>query len=181
MAQNHLDPDVTLRAGRGDLSALSQIYERYADEIYRYIYRRIGNAEEAEDIQSDVFLKMLEAISEYQDRGYPISAWLYRIAHDRVVDALRRRRKYRTISWDTWVGSHDGAEWRSYYAGELSAQVSAALALLGEDQRKVILLRFFAEMSTDEVANALGKTNKSVKALRHRALKTLAIHLHDAA
>ena len=74
-----------------DHHALGAIYERYAPGIFRYVYYRLGDPELARDIQSEVFLRMLEGIGSYEDRGWPIGAWLYRIAHARTGDALRRR------------------------------------------------------------------------------------------
>src|SRR4029450_8167658 len=92
MSPNVPDSELVVRAKAGDHAAFTQIYERYAPAIYRYIYFRIGEAELAEDLQAEVFLRMLEGIHRYEDRGWPISAWLYRIAHDRTIDTMRRRR-----------------------------------------------------------------------------------------
>src|SRR5258708_34060812 len=92
MAHNINDNELVIRAKAGDHTAFAQIYERYAPAIYRYIYFRVGEAELAEDLQAEVFLRMLEGLHRYEDRGWPISAWLYRIARDRTIDIIRRRR-----------------------------------------------------------------------------------------
>ena len=75
---------------RKDDAAFTQLYERYAPAIYRYLYARVQDATLAEDLRAEVFARMVEGLPRYQDRGWPISAWLYRIAHDRSVDCYRR-------------------------------------------------------------------------------------------
>jgi RNA polymerase sigma-70 factor (ECF subfamily) len=179
MSQNVNDSELVIRAKAGDHSAFTQIYERYAPAIYRYIYFRIGEAELAEDLQAEVFLRMLEGIHRYEDRGWPISAWLYRIAHDRTIDTIRRRRNRQQLPLEAWGGMCDGPE------GAVSAQmdyeeIKRTLDDLTEDQRQVIQMRFLADMSIQEVATKLGRTEGSVKALQHRGLQSLARRLHPA-
>ena len=117
MSPNVNDSELVVRAKAGDHAAFTQIYERYAPAIYRYIYFRIGEAELAEDLQAEVFLRMLEGIHRYEDRGWPISAWLYRIAHDRTIDTIRRRRNRQQLPLESWGGMCDGPE------GSVSAQL----------------------------------------------------------
>ena len=80
-----------------DPEALTEIYQRYHPVIYRYIYQRVRDIELAEDIASEVFVRMLEGINRFEDRGWPISAWLYRIARDRSIDIIRRQSKRATM------------------------------------------------------------------------------------
>jgi RNA polymerase sigma-70 factor (ECF subfamily) len=176
MSPNVNDSELVVRAKAGDHAAFTQIYERYAPAIYRYIYFRIGEAELAEDLQAEVFLRMLEGIHRYEDRGWPISAWLYRIAHDRTIDTIRRRRNRQQLPLESWGGMCDGPE------GSVSAQLDyeelkRTLNDLTEDQRLVIQMRFMGDMSIQEVANKLGRTEGSVKALQHRGLQSLARRL----
>jgi RNA polymerase sigma-70 factor (ECF subfamily) len=176
MSLNVNDSELVVRAKAGDHAAFTQIYERYAPAIYRYIYFRIGEAELAEDLQAEVFLRMLEGIHRYEDRGWPISAWLYRIAHDRTIDTIRRRRNRQQLPLESWGGMCDGPE------GSVSAQmdyeeIKRTLDDLTEDQRQVIQMRFMADMSIQEVATKLGRTEGSVKALQHRGLQSLARRL----
>lgn len=178
MHANTPDAELIVRAKAGDHSAVTQIYERYAPAIYRYIYFRVREVDLAEDIQADVFLRMLEGIQRYEERGWPISAWLYRIAHDRTVDMLRRRHKHHHVPYETWEGSCDGPEL------EIDAQLEheelrETLDDLTNEQRQVILMRFMADMSVQEVAACLGRTEGSVKALQHRGLQSLARRLES--
>lgn len=176
MSQNVNDSELVIRAKAGDHAAFTQIYERYAPAIYRYIYFRVGEAELAEDLQAEVFLRMLEGLHRYEDRGWPISAWLYRIAHDRTIDTIRRRRNRQHLPLESWGGMVDGPE------GSVSAkldheELKRTLDDLTADQRQVIQMRFMADMSIQEVANKLGRTEGSVKALQHRGLQSLARRL----
>lgn len=173
MTRKHTDTELINRAKSADPKALATIYERYASAIYRYIYYRVGDPELAEDLRAEVFLRMLEGIDRYEDRGWPISAWLYRIARDRTIDTLRRRYKRPQLPLETWSGTCDGPEG----AVELQLdyeEVRQSINYLTESQRQVILLRFMCELSVQEVAEKLGRTEGAVKALQHRGLQTLA-------
>jgi len=176
MPANITETELVNRAKSGDPGAVTQIYERYSAAIYRYIYFRVGEAELAEDLQAEVFLRMLEGIHRYEERGWPISAWLYRIAHDRTVDTIRRRRTRKHVPLDTWGGSCDGPE--NAVSAQLDyEELNRTLSDLTTDQRQVILLRFMADMSVQEVAHMIGRTEGAVKALQHRGLQSLARRL----
>ena len=174
------DAELVVRAKEGDHGAFTQIYERYAPAIYRYIYFRIGEVELAEDLQAEVFLRMLEGIHRYEDRGWPISAWLYRIARDRTIDVMRRRRNRQQVPLDSWGGWCDGPE-ISVGAQLEYEELTSTLDDLTAEQRQVIQMRFLAEMSIQEVAQKLGRTEGSVKALQHRGLQSLARRLQTTA
>ena len=176
MSLNVHDSELVVRAKAGDHSAFTLIYERYAAAIYRYIYFRVGEAELAEDLQAEVFLRMLEGIHRYEERGWPISAWLYRIAHDRTVDIMRRRRNRKHVPLEVWGGSCDGPE-KAVSARLDYEELNRTLNDLTDDQRQVILMRFMADMSVQEVAKTLGRTEGAVKALQHRGLQSLARRL----
>src|SRR5512143_1818066 len=85
------------RAQQQDAQAFAQLYEAYFDKIYRYIVLRVGNETEAEDLTQGVFMKVLHSISSYKPQGVPFSSWLYRIAHNQVVDFLRQKSKKATV------------------------------------------------------------------------------------
>ena len=173
------DAELVLRVKAGDHSAFAQIYERYAVPIFRYIYFRVGEVELAEDIQADVFVRMLEGIDRYEDRGWPISAWLYRIAHDRTIDAIRRTCKRRFVSLEQWEGSCEGPE-HTVSARLETEELRRTMNALTQEQRDVIMLRFIAELSIQEVAVRLGRSEGSVKALQHRGIQSLARRLQAA-
>lgn len=180
MAIQSNESELVKRAQAGDHSAFAQLYERYSPAIYRYIYFRVGEAELARDLHSDVFLRMFEGLHRYEDRGWPLSAWLYRIAHDRTVDTLRRHHNQRHISIDLWEGSCDGPE-QTIGALLEHEELVRTLSSLTNEQRQVILLRFVKGMSIQEVARTLGRSEGAVKALQYRGLQSLARQLTRAA
>jgi RNA polymerase sigma-70 factor (ECF subfamily) len=119
---------------------------------------------------------MLEGIHRYEDRGWPISAWLYRIAHDRTVDTMRRRRSRQHVPLEAWSGTCEGPD--STVDVKLDhEELNEMLNDLTDEQRQVIRLRFMADMSVQEVAQKLGRTEGSVKALQHRGIQSLARRL----
>jgi RNA polymerase sigma-70 factor, ECF subfamily len=176
MPHNPPDSELIRRAKSGDESAISAIYERYAPAIYRYVYFRIGEQQVAEDIQADVFVRMLEGIQRYEERGWPLSAWLYKIAHDRTIDTLRRHRTRQLVPLELCEGSCDGPE-VSIDRRMQHEEIVRIMDYLTNEQRQVIHLRFMADLSIQEVANRLGRTEGSVKALQHRGLQAILRHL----
>jgi RNA polymerase sigma-70 factor (ECF subfamily) len=175
-----LGPDLIARARTSDPQAISAIYEHYAPAIYRYIYFRVGDAELARDLQSDVFLRMLEGIARYEDRGFPISAWLYRIAHDRTIDTLRRRERTSTIPLDTWSETCDGPD-GGVELSDRQVALRRAMAQLGESQRQVLRLRYAYDLSIQETARQMGRTQGSIKSLQHRAQQNLLRLMQEGA
>lgn len=167
------DSELVLRAKTGDQGALAQIYERYAPALYRYIYVRVGEHQLAEDIRADVFVRVLESLHRYEDRGWPLSAWLYRIARDRTTDSLRRARRRRHVSLDHVEAAGDGPDQTTEVRLDLE-EVYQLMLDLTDDQRQVIVLRFLADLPIHEVARRLGRSEGSVKALQHRGLQSLA-------
>ena len=174
------DADLVVRAKAADHQALTTIYERYSPAIYRYIYYRVGDAEMAEDIRADVFVRMLEGMGRYEDRGWPLSAWLYRIAHDRTIDTLRRRRSRPQLPLEAWNGTEDGPE--TTFDVQLDREeLHRTIDQLTDDQRLVIRMRFLQEMTVQEVADAMGRSLGAIKALQHRGIIALARQLQSPA
>ena len=176
MTVQPIDSELIVRAKASDHQALTTIYEHYSPAIYRYIYYRVGDAELAEDLRAEVFLRMLEKINRYEDRGWPLSSWLYRIAHDRTIDALRYQSIRKYVPFETWTEKSDILE--SSVALRLDCEaLHDAIERLTDDQRAVIQMRFLQDMSLSETARILGRTPGAVKALQCRGLHALARHL----
>jgi RNA polymerase sigma factor (sigma-70 family) len=161
------------RATDGDPEAFAELYERYVERIFRYIYHKVGSRTDAEDLTAQVFMKAWEAVGRYEWTGRPFGAWLYRMAHNAVVDHYRRQRE--TVPLDDVV---DGAE-PSDYVAQLTLQqltveaLQHALAHLTDDQQEVIILRFLEAYSVGEVACLMKRRPGAVRALQHRALTQL--------
>lgn len=165
--------EASRKAGALDPEALASIYDEYHPLIYRYIYRQVGDGEVALDLAADVFRNLLAAV--HQGRGMPqqLSAWLYRVAHNAIVDYYRRQKFRRYLPLDEEIPA-EGADPADSAENNISAaQVRAALSALSPDQRQVILLKFFEGCSNEEVAEVLAKPVGAVKSLQHRALAAL--------
>jgi RNA polymerase sigma-70 factor (ECF subfamily) len=174
------DEALVRAAKSGDASAFGELYERYRDPIYRYCLSRTGTAHEAEDLTSDVFVKALQSIDRYQERGLPFVAFLYRIARNAAID--RSRTLKQPLSVDELVtepASRQNVEADATLAVDRSILLTA-LTKLKTEHRDVIVMRFIEGYSALEVAAALGKTEGAVRTLQHRALERLRKEFDDA-
>lgn len=162
------------RARERDEEAFARLYEEYFDRIFRYIAVRIGDRIEAEDMTQQVFINALRAISSYQMKGIPFSAWLFRIAHNQVVDYLRKKQKRATVplNEDLLVSSGRNPQQIAEQNLDIEQLVSATKRLT-DAQREVISLRFAGELSIRQVANIMGKSQGAIKALQHSAIVAL--------
>ena len=95
------------RAKQKDEEAFALLYEAYFDKIYRYVTLKVGNKMEAEDITQQVFLKAIKSIASFKWKGYPFSAWLFRIAHNQVVDYFRKNKKRASVELDDSLVADD--------------------------------------------------------------------------
>ena len=178
---NIITPDLIAQAKAGDADAITAIYERYATPITRFIFQRVGDRSLAEDLSQDVFVRMLASLPTYEDRGYPIGAWLYRMATCRVID-WRRVHQHRQhepleqIERFTREGELDTVFLAVARADEQRA-LRAALTTLSARHASVLRLRFLAGLPIAAVAQRLALTQQAVKALQHRALAQLRVRL----
>lgn len=163
--------ELVMRARAGDGLAFAQLYEAYLGRVYRYVAYRVGCKEDAEDLTGQVFLRALESIGSYQWRGLPFSAWLFRIAHNLVVDHYRRRGRGGAVSLEE-VPEPVGPGGDPLVGLEM-ADVREALSHLTEAQRQALLLRLVAGLSVAETARAMGKSPGAIKALQHAGLAAL--------
>ena len=167
------------RAQQNDQQALSRLYEEYFERVYRYVAIRVGNRLDAEDITSQVFIKVVQSLPSYKLRGLPFSAWLFRIARNQVIDHMR---KHSVKIETTWIEPLAISQEDPTKLAELNIAIDElvkALMLLTEAQREVIELRFAAELSIAETAGIMGKSEGAVKALQYSALVALRKHLAD--
>ena len=164
------------QAKDGDNHAFSRLYETHFDRIYRYVVFKTGDRIEAEDMTQQVFLKAYQSISGFNLKGPPVSSWFFRIAHNLIVDHLRKKTKQEenqvmAVDENTIAGDDDPQT-----ALEFSLDVerlSAASRLLTDAQQEVISLRFAGDLPIVEVARIMGKSEGAVKALQHAAIAAL--------
>ncbi len=160
------------RAAKRDQYAFAKLYDLYVDKIYKYIYYKSGRTDEAEDLTAQVFMKAWEAIGNYKWEGYPFSTWLYRIAHNQMIDYYRTHRE--TFPLDTARARESGTDPFEHAERTFtSTQIRNALHHLTHDQQRVIVLRFLEGYSTSEVAAIMDKDPDAIRALQHRALRAL--------
>jgi len=161
------------RAKRYDQKAISELYKRHVQDIYRYIYYRVGDVNVAEDLTAEVFLRALEGLAGFTYRGVPFSAWLYRIAHARVMDHFRQQARRELLPLDERLVATGKGPQATVEARLDCEELQSAIAQLTTDQQQVIILKFVEGLSNAEAARILGKTEGAVKALQHRALNSL--------
>jgi RNA polymerase sigma-70 factor (ECF subfamily) len=162
-------------AKQGDLEAFGTLYERYVGRIYNYIYYRTGNSHDAEDLTARVFYRAMRSISQYQDRGLPISAWLYRIAHNLVANWHRDRSRRAEIPLDegsSFVAFQEHPEIALLHNEEREHLVQV-IRKLPADRQQLLILKFAEHMSNAEIGQIMGRTEGAVKSLYHRTLLSL--------
>jgi len=151
------------------------------DRIYSYLQLSVGNRHDAEDLTNQTFVKMLESIDRFEWRKVPISAWLFRIAHNLAMDLFRSRRRWQP---EEEVPEPPGAEARSAEEEALQAigrqSMLEMIEGLSQDQQQVLTLKFVFNFSNSDVATILGKSEGAIKSLQHRALASLQRQLTSA-
>ena len=167
--------ELVRRAQNGDLSAIRELYLRHHEQIYRFIWSRVHDPAQADDLTGEVFLRMVASLSSYQDRALPFRAWLYRIARNLVIDDYRKDQNQVSVPLQSVTEDLVDAETPEKIT-ELKLKferVQQMLESLASDQREVVELRFLAGLSLNEVALTVDKSVLAVKGLQHRGLASL--------
>jgi RNA polymerase sigma-70 factor (ECF subfamily) len=178
----HRDPDfVDVRAAQLDRQAFGVLYRRYLQPVYGYAFYLLGDHHDAEDVTERTFLAALAGIQGFRDSGSTFRSWLFRIAHNQLVNALRSRRRHRWSSIDAVPEPADLAD-AADHSAQLSAEDDArrlrrALNRLAPDRRQVLVLRVIDGLSARETGEVLGRSEGAVRVLQHRALREMAKHL----
>jgi RNA polymerase sigma-70 factor (TIGR02952 family) len=164
------------RAQAGEAEAFGQLYDRYADMVFRYLYHRVSDRQTAEDFTSETFVRALRRIDSLSFQGRDVGAWLVTIARNIVRDHVKSSRfRLEVTTADmrdadrVTAGPEDAV-----LQGLTNAELLACVAQLGDEQRECIALRFLQGLSVAETAAAMGKKDGAIKALQHRAVKRLA-------
>jgi len=160
------------RAQAGDREALGFLYARYADNVCGYVRSIVHDQHEAEDITQQVFAKLIRVIGSYEQRDVPFFAWILRVARNVAVDHVRHQRLI-PVEEVRIVDRGGGGPGD----GERMNDLTEALALLPHDQREVLVLRHFADLSPGEIAQRTGRSEGSVHGLHHRGRRALTAEL----
>jgi len=165
------------RAIGGDFAAFGNLYGIYLDRIYRYVFYQVKDKMTAEDITEEVFLKAWKAINSCKGKEQTFSSWLYRIAHNRVIDIFRSQRKERTVEMETVAELNQPAV---EIETELDHQeILNNLTDLPPNQRQVIILKFIEGLDNQEIGRIIGKSQGAIRVLQTRALAKLREKLNS--
>lgn len=167
------------RAREYDTIALGEIYDRYAPKIYSYVLYQVGDERLAEDLAARAFTKMLDAIQSSKAWQTSFTSWLYRIAHNVVVDYYRRHKHGRDLPLDERLVSADCDPVSTVEQMLGHQDVRLAMSWLTLEQRTVIALKFFDGLTNLEAAEVMGKTEGAIKSLQYRALGALRRRLEN--
>jgi RNA polymerase sigma-70 factor (ECF subfamily) len=173
-----LEWDLVRRAQAYEEDAIRALYETYYPKIYNYSFMQLGDVHAAEDLASDVMLKMIESIRSYKFRGLPFGAWVFRIARNRLIDLHRRRKRRGEVdlseTLSTALANPQALAERALERGQLQI----ALKHLTDEQRQVIVLKFIEGHDNRSVGKIMGRSEGAIKSLQHRALGSLRRVLH---
>lgn len=170
-----LDEKLLVEQAKVDPDAFGELYNRYIKRIYNYVYYRTGNHQDAEDLTSRVFQRALQHIPKYVDRGVPFSAWLYRIAHNLVVNWHRDRSRRKVVPLDDAIlhvlhGSVPEAVAERQQEKDILLQ---AIGNLSDDRQQLLLLKYIERLSNAEIGTIMGRSEGAIKSLYHRTLIAL--------
>ncbi|MBE0690184.1 MAG: sigma-70 family RNA polymerase sigma factor [Anaerolineae bacterium] len=166
--------DMLLAGARnGSQDALRQIFDLYYDSLYQYIRLRVEDAPQAEDMASDVFVKLLDSLRKGRAPRQSLRGWLFRVARNAIYDHYGKRKRLVLATLEEWIPS-EGDEPELQFMRMLDAEdMRAALRLLTDEQQEVLILRFGQMLSLQETAAIMGKHVNAIKALQFRATNAL--------
>ena len=169
------DENDLVQLAKTDQAAFGELYSRYVARIYNYVFYRTGNHHDAEDVTARVFQRALQHIPTYVDRGIPFSAWLYRIAHNLVVNWHRDKGRRQVVSFDDVALSALKADAPEYAAEnrEEREMLLSAIRNLPDDRQQLLILKFVERLSNAEIGQIMQRSEGAVKSLYHRTLLAL--------
>ena len=167
--------NLVVQAIQGNVEAFGELYTYHVKKIYRYVYYNVHNTTGAEDITQEVFLKAWKAIKSCKGKEKTFSSWLYRIAHNLIIDRLRKSQKQSSHEAELPEDIRDTSD-----GMEISLEnrdLLKVIELLPPNQRQVIIMKFIDEMDNREIAETLGKSTGAIRILQMRALEALRQNL----
>jgi len=170
---NAVTVDIIQSAKTGDLASVATLYERHRAGVFRYLFYRVGNRQTAEDLTSEVFLRMIRSLDGYRDRGISFQAWLFQIAHNLAIDHFRRDHNSWEVELLESLPANDPEPAAAVERKLTSESLQRALLKLEADQRDVVVLRFVVSMPIADVAQTLNRSEDAVKGLQRRGLIAL--------
>lgn len=160
---------------KAEPEAFGALYEKYVDRIYAYVYYRVGDTREAEDLTARVFYRALAHIPEYDQRGAPFVAWLYRIAHNLIANWRRDRGRHPELPLDALIGAdtREATPQTEAERAEDQRVLLEAIRRLPPERQHLLILKFVDDLSNVEIGQILGRSEGAIKSLYHRTLLAL--------
>lgn len=183
-AWNQMTPEdeaKLVERAKTDPEAFGLLYERHVEKIYNYIYYRVGDAQEAEDLTAKVFYRALNHIPHYKNRGRPLAAWLYRIAHNLVANWRRDNSRHPVVALAHLNLSQDKEENPHRIAERTNQQelLLTAIQQLPPERQQLLMLKFIEGMTNAEIGQVMGRSEGAIKSLYYRTLVALKELLAD--
>ncbi len=166
--------DLIAQAQAGDEQAVTRLYETYVEAIFEYISYRVGSRTTAEDLTSEVFLRMVKGLAQYKDHGFPFRAWLFRIAANLVIDHYRANKKGPDAPLLDNQPTSDTDPLDRVAKQEDQLRMRLAVKALPEDYQNLLVLRFVENLPHTEIATIMNKSAEALRSMQYRALKALA-------
>ncbi|HLD04053.1 MAG TPA: RNA polymerase sigma factor [Candidatus Dojkabacteria bacterium] len=165
-----------LRKAKKSLEAFGELYNYYLPKIYAYVFNRLGDRHAAEDITSITFVKAIDNIKKYQDRGQRFGAWLYKIAHNLIIDFFKEHNTFKIYNYDEAIKSIDDIfaeeDSRLIEKEENKRMVLEVMRLLPRTYQQILSLKFFAELENEEIAEILNCSKSTLAVKLHRSLNS---------
>ena len=161
------------QAKAGDDSALTAIYQHYQPKVQRFLYYRVGDRCDAEDLTTEVFLRVSENLPQYRIQQAPIQAWIFQIARNLAVDHFRRQKVRNNVELDISIPTNGDGPDTFAARSMVSDELRSAVDQLTESQADVIVLRFISGLTIAETAKTLEKSESAIKSLQSRGLEAL--------
>lgn len=174
MTSTETDSELIAQA-KEEPAAFGLLYQRYVKKIYNYIYYRVGNHDDAEDLTGRTFFRALRRFDDYVDCGAPFSAWLYRIAHNLVANWHRDRSRRKEVPLEVAPPSHPQSNLLESVAvaNEEREQLLNALRRLPPERQQLLILKFVERLPNAEIGQIMGRSEGAIKSLYHRTLVAL--------
>jgi RNA polymerase sigma-70 factor (ECF subfamily) len=169
------DVQLIARAQDGEADAFGELYERYVQTIFRFVYVRLDDRRDAEDLTEEVFLRVWQSLPSYREQGVPFLAFLFRIARNAVIDFYRSSKspRHQESIEDNPVQDFHSDPGEQAITNLEHQELRQILDNMREDYRMVLVLRFLSELSPEETAQVMGRSTGAVRVLQHRALSAL--------
>jgi RNA polymerase sigma-70 factor (ECF subfamily) len=176
------DDQLIIKCQKGENEAFGELYQRYLPPVYRFIYARLSDRQDAEDLAEEVFIRVWRSIASYEDQGVPFISYLFRVARNAIIDHYRitGRKGYQESIEGKVLQDLDANPSDIAMTNLENQEIRQILDQLRDDYRMVLVLRFLSELSPEEIAQVMGRSAGAVRVLQHRALISLRDLLEGA-